>query len=370
MEPILDLVSEATGWKASFIAGGPEPAVGGRLNMISVHSGATSGDVKLTFGRAERVRYKKYIVPIFGSFLQSCYTPDECRSRAIPSSGGDSSLLNDEDLDAAGATMDRFGFGNSDAHDTSSGSDISHSIATHTSTLTAASSSTTASSESTTSSSTKTSMIANRIKNSSDMKMSSTKKGTPDVSSTTKVLTKAKVSTTPNTTETPKPETMSSKAEVPVPASAISTSRAAKAFSELGAQSIAKDEDTTKSIRRDPTPFPDEVFDGVPVSPPQSPLSDKVKDEASESSRAPSPALHPMFDIPPSPTSMPMELELPPAPSAASQPQTHMEVNPLPHSPPGNELATIATSRKRKEVPTEMPEAGRAKRAKKATHLS
>ncbi|KAJ3487040.1 hypothetical protein NLJ89_g11753 [Agrocybe chaxingu] len=122
MEPILDLVCEATGWKASFMAGGPEPAVGGRLNVISVHSGETSGDVKLTFGRAERVRYKKFIVPIFGSFLQSCYTPDECRSRAI-SSEGDCSLLNDEDLGEAGASMDRIDFDTSGVDDRPSGSE-------------------------------------------------------------------------------------------------------------------------------------------------------------------------------------------------------------------------------------------------------
>lgn len=34
MEPILDLVAEHTGWKISLIAGGPEPADGGRLGMI------------------------------------------------------------------------------------------------------------------------------------------------------------------------------------------------------------------------------------------------------------------------------------------------------------------------------------------------
>lgn len=34
IEPILDAIGEYTGWKASFIAGGPEPADGGRLNMI------------------------------------------------------------------------------------------------------------------------------------------------------------------------------------------------------------------------------------------------------------------------------------------------------------------------------------------------
>jgi len=33
-KPILDLICEATGWKASLIAGGPEPAHEGRLNII------------------------------------------------------------------------------------------------------------------------------------------------------------------------------------------------------------------------------------------------------------------------------------------------------------------------------------------------
>ena len=96
-QPILDLICDATGWKCSLIAGGPEPAHGGRLNIIryvfsitrpgsiltdlfsSVHSGVTNGDVKMNFGRAERLRYKKYIVPMYGAFLQKCY----CRSLSV-----------------------------------------------------------------------------------------------------------------------------------------------------------------------------------------------------------------------------------------------------------------------------------------------
>lgn len=34
LEPIFDLLAEYTGWRFSGIAGGPEPADGGRLNMI------------------------------------------------------------------------------------------------------------------------------------------------------------------------------------------------------------------------------------------------------------------------------------------------------------------------------------------------
>jgi hypothetical protein len=34
MQPILDGVCAATGWKATFIAGGPEPADDGRINIL------------------------------------------------------------------------------------------------------------------------------------------------------------------------------------------------------------------------------------------------------------------------------------------------------------------------------------------------
>ena len=34
MQPILDLTSQATGWPLTLITGGPEPAHGGRLNVI------------------------------------------------------------------------------------------------------------------------------------------------------------------------------------------------------------------------------------------------------------------------------------------------------------------------------------------------
>ncbi|RDB23228.1 hypothetical protein Hypma_009709 [Hypsizygus marmoreus] len=76
--PVLDLIRDATGWKVSLLAGGPEPADGGRLNIISIHSGSISGNVKMNFGRAERESYKNTIVPLFGRFLKKCYTVEEC----------------------------------------------------------------------------------------------------------------------------------------------------------------------------------------------------------------------------------------------------------------------------------------------------
>ncbi|KAJ3502939.1 hypothetical protein NLJ89_g8658 [Agrocybe chaxingu] len=83
VQPILDLICEATGWKATLVTGGPEPAYGGRLNMISIHSGTTSGDIKMNFGRCEQIRYKKYLVPMYSDFLRKCYTPEECRACAL-----------------------------------------------------------------------------------------------------------------------------------------------------------------------------------------------------------------------------------------------------------------------------------------------
>ncbi|KDR65402.1 hypothetical protein GALMADRAFT_148715 [Galerina marginata CBS 339.88] len=88
VQPILDLLCDATGWKATLIAGGPEPAHDGRLNIISVHSGTTTGDIPMNFGRAERQRFQKHIVPIYGSFLQKCYSPEECHSRALSQAEG------------------------------------------------------------------------------------------------------------------------------------------------------------------------------------------------------------------------------------------------------------------------------------------
>ncbi|KAJ3485365.1 hypothetical protein NLJ89_g11904 [Agrocybe chaxingu] len=83
IQPILDMICEATGWKATLVAGGPEPAFEGRLNMLSVHSGTTRGDVKMNFGRSEYARYKKHFVPLYGDFLRKCYTPEDCRACAL-----------------------------------------------------------------------------------------------------------------------------------------------------------------------------------------------------------------------------------------------------------------------------------------------
>lgn len=93
LQPILDAVSEATGWAVTLMAGGPEPADGGwlfapgylghrvnlicltgRLNVINLHGGASADCVGLSFGSAMRIPYKHAVLPVFGQFLKLCYS--------------------------------------------------------------------------------------------------------------------------------------------------------------------------------------------------------------------------------------------------------------------------------------------------------
>ncbi|PPQ76004.1 hypothetical protein CVT26_004945 [Gymnopilus dilepis] len=45
-QPILDRICDATRWKCTLISGGPQLTFGGRLTVVSAHSGTTSGDIK------------------------------------------------------------------------------------------------------------------------------------------------------------------------------------------------------------------------------------------------------------------------------------------------------------------------------------
>ncbi|PPQ77171.1 hypothetical protein CVT26_008091 [Gymnopilus dilepis] len=103
VQPILDLICEATGWKASFIAGGPEPAHDGKLNVIGIHSGKTSGDVPMDFGALEREAIRKTLIPMYGRFLKRCYSVEECHARALKSE--DSLSMESAGLELEGATL-------------------------------------------------------------------------------------------------------------------------------------------------------------------------------------------------------------------------------------------------------------------------
>ncbi|PPR07590.1 hypothetical protein CVT26_002260 [Gymnopilus dilepis] len=105
MQPLLDIVHKSTGWNVTLMAGGPEPAHAGKLNIISVHSGLTPGEVKMNFGRAERADYKKYFVPVFRRFLKKCFSPEECRARGLDDTEGLPALAVEE-VESSGANLD------------------------------------------------------------------------------------------------------------------------------------------------------------------------------------------------------------------------------------------------------------------------
>lgn len=91
IQPILDYTADGTGWFFSLMGGGPEPAQGGALSIIryagcyllfeaashvqwlSMHSGRTSGDVKLNFGRSEQAKFRQLVVPMYGRFLRQSF---------------------------------------------------------------------------------------------------------------------------------------------------------------------------------------------------------------------------------------------------------------------------------------------------------
>ncbi|PPQ97109.1 hypothetical protein CVT26_001077 [Gymnopilus dilepis] len=84
IQPALDTVTKYTGMKATFIMGGPEPADGGEVNVISLHSGSIRGPVKMNFAQSERVAYQSLIVPAFSAFLGKCYTKEDIQRAALP----------------------------------------------------------------------------------------------------------------------------------------------------------------------------------------------------------------------------------------------------------------------------------------------
>ncbi|KAF5335452.1 hypothetical protein D9758_018183 [Tetrapyrgos nigripes] len=79
-QPLLNEVCATTGLKGTLLLGGPEPADNGRLNVISIHSGAD----ETNFGTLMCLPYKEKVLPVFGEFLRQSYTKAECRARALP----------------------------------------------------------------------------------------------------------------------------------------------------------------------------------------------------------------------------------------------------------------------------------------------
>ncbi|KAK7019223.1 SERTA domain-containing protein 3 [Paramarasmius palmivorus] len=98
IEPILNGLMEATGWHCTLIAGGPEPADNGRLNMISCHSGETKDPKPLNFGSANRILYQKCVVPTFAAYLQRAFAPEDCLAVALKNPGPSLATLVGDDV--------------------------------------------------------------------------------------------------------------------------------------------------------------------------------------------------------------------------------------------------------------------------------
>ncbi|KAF4613755.1 hypothetical protein D9613_007375 [Agrocybe pediades] len=114
MQPILDLICKSTGWKATLIAGGPDPAHGGRLNMVSLDSEATaSGDIETNSESAsEKRRYEEVLIPIFEEYLKKCFSPEsKCQSQALATKEG-FAPLDEAGIEEAGATTEVLGLTN------------------------------------------------------------------------------------------------------------------------------------------------------------------------------------------------------------------------------------------------------------------
>ncbi|THU75749.1 hypothetical protein K435DRAFT_880234, partial [Dendrothele bispora CBS 962.96] len=112
VQPILDGICEATGWTATLIVGGPEPADQGCLNVVSIHSGKTRGRAPQTFGTAMRREYKAQILPVFGEYLKRCYTIADCRARAL---GANDEMASLADAHTEAINADRFDLDAGDA---------------------------------------------------------------------------------------------------------------------------------------------------------------------------------------------------------------------------------------------------------------
>ncbi|PPQ97627.1 hypothetical protein CVT26_002550 [Gymnopilus dilepis] len=82
MQPVLDLIVEATGMKAMLLVGGPEPAAHG-MSILGIHSGHTKGPVKQNFAEAESKRFKEQVVPAFSAFLHKCYSAEDIKECAL-----------------------------------------------------------------------------------------------------------------------------------------------------------------------------------------------------------------------------------------------------------------------------------------------
>ncbi|KAJ8516237.1 hypothetical protein ONZ45_g6440 [Pleurotus djamor] len=81
--PILEGVSTILNMHVSVFVGGPEPARGGALNVLSLHSGQNRDAIPKTWGEADPKRFEA-VTDSFLAYLETCYTLEDRAASAIP----------------------------------------------------------------------------------------------------------------------------------------------------------------------------------------------------------------------------------------------------------------------------------------------
>ncbi|KAF9492486.1 hypothetical protein BDN71DRAFT_1473741, partial [Pleurotus eryngii] len=81
--PIIDGVNELLDMHVSVLVGGPEPAKGGLLNVISLHSGVNLDAVPQNWGDTDKEKYK-LVTRSFQEYLATSYTREQQLKAAMP----------------------------------------------------------------------------------------------------------------------------------------------------------------------------------------------------------------------------------------------------------------------------------------------
>ncbi|EDR12543.1 uncharacterized protein LACBIDRAFT_312075 [Laccaria bicolor S238N-H82] len=82
MGPLIEGVGEAIGMHVTVLVGGPEPKRQGQLNSFSMHYGVDKQPVPKVWGHADKAGFK-LVTNAFTAFLETCYSPEEQRVRAM-----------------------------------------------------------------------------------------------------------------------------------------------------------------------------------------------------------------------------------------------------------------------------------------------
>ncbi|PPQ96173.1 LOW QUALITY PROTEIN: hypothetical protein CVT26_004808 [Gymnopilus dilepis] len=90
-QPVLDMISDATGWDANLLLGGPDPTDKGRLTILrlprlqsilaltsrSVESSTSPARTHSDRSLSRHEAVEKFLIPTFGGFLKDCFPPGD-----------------------------------------------------------------------------------------------------------------------------------------------------------------------------------------------------------------------------------------------------------------------------------------------------